>query len=66
MYLQQRKGVKKLNVSAKSLPESTCRLFLDNFEIIMEIAIKDHGNGEINEGVYAEALAVWEAFFPLQ
>jgi hypothetical protein len=29
----------------------------------MEIAIKDHGNGEINEGVYAEALAVWEAFF---
>jgi hypothetical protein len=29
----------------------------------MEIAIKDHGNGEINEGVYADALAVWEAFF---
>ena len=29
----------------------------------MEIAIKGHGNGEINESVYAEALAVWEAFF---
>jgi hypothetical protein len=29
----------------------------------MEIAIKDHGNSEINEGVYAEALEVWEAFF---
>jgi hypothetical protein len=29
----------------------------------MEIAIKDHGNDEINEGVYEEALAVWGAFF---
>jgi hypothetical protein len=30
----------------------------------MEIAISnDHGNGEINEGVYAKALAVFEAFF---
>jgi hypothetical protein len=28
----------------------------------MEIAIKGHGSGEINEGVYAEAFAFWEAF----
>jgi hypothetical protein len=52
----------KLNVSAESCPGSTCRLLLDNFETIVQIAIKDHCDGEINEGVYAEALAVWEAF----
>jgi hypothetical protein len=63
IYLQTEKGDKKLNVSPESLPGSTCRLPLDNFETIMEIATKDHGNGEINEGVYAEALAVWEAIF---
>jgi hypothetical protein len=63
IYLQTEKGVKKLNGFADSWPGSTCRLLLDNFETITEIAIKNHGNGEINEGVCAEALAVWEAFF---
>jgi hypothetical protein len=29
----------------------------------MKIAIKDHGIGEMNYDVYAETLAVWEAFF---
>jgi hypothetical protein len=63
IYLQTEKGVRKFNGSAESWPGSTCRLLLDNFETVMEIAIKDHGIGEINEGVYAEALAVWDAFF---
>jgi hypothetical protein len=63
IYLHTEKGVKKLNVSAESWPGSTCRLLLDNYDTILKIAIKDHGNGELNEDVYAEALAVWEAFF---
>ena len=63
IYLQTEKGVKKLNVSAESWPGSTCRLLLDNYDTILKIAIKDHGSGELNEDVYAEALAVWEAFF---
>jgi hypothetical protein len=44
IYLQIKKGVNKLNVSAESWPGSTCRLLLDTFETIMEIAIKNHGN----------------------
>jgi hypothetical protein len=63
IYLQAEDAVKKLNVFAESWPGSTCILLLDNFETIMEIAIKNHGNSAINEGVHAQALAVWEAFF---
>jgi hypothetical protein len=63
VYLQTKKGVKKLKVFTESWPGSICGLLLDNFQTIIEIVIKGHGNGEINEGVYAEALAVWEAFF---
>jgi hypothetical protein len=29
----------------------------------LKIAIKNHGRGEMSEDVYAETLAVWEAFF---
>jgi hypothetical protein len=63
IYLRTEKGVKKLDVSAERWPGSTCRLLLDNIDTILKIAIKDHGSGEMNEDVYAEALAVWEALF---
>eukprot|EP00873_Tetraselmis_striata_P022397 jgi/Tetstr1/442661/TSEL_030755.t1 len=46
IYLQTEKGVKKLNVSAKSWPGATCRLLLDNFKNILEIAIDKHEEGE--------------------
>jgi hypothetical protein len=61
IYFHTEKCVKKLNVTAEGLPGSTCRLLLDNYDTILKIAIKDHGNGEMNEDVYTEALAVWEA-----
>jgi hypothetical protein len=38
-------------------------LLLDNYDTILKITIKGHGNGEMNEDAYAEAQAVWEAFF---
>jgi hypothetical protein len=33
-------------------------MFLETYDIVVKIAIKDHGCGEMNEDVYAEALAV--------
>eukprot|EP00873_Tetraselmis_striata_P037488 jgi/Tetstr1/457752/TSEL_044297.t1 len=45
IYLQTEKGVKKLNVSAESWPGATCRLLLDNFKNILEIAIDKHEEG---------------------
>jgi hypothetical protein len=50
--------VKKLNVPAESWPGSTCRLLLDNYDTILKIASKDHGSGDMNEVVYADALTV--------
>jgi hypothetical protein len=52
-----------LNVSAESWPGYTCRLLLDNYDTILKIAIKDRISGEMSQGVYMEALALWEAFF---
>jgi hypothetical protein len=47
IYLPTAKGVKNLNVSAESWSGSTRRLLLDNFETVMEIALKDHDISEI-------------------
>jgi hypothetical protein len=61
--LETEKGVTKLSVSPESWPGSTCRLLVDNYDTISKIALKDNCRGEMNKDVYAEALAVWEAFF---
>jgi hypothetical protein len=63
IYLHTKKGVKKLDVSAESLPKSTCRLLWGNFETIFSTVIKDHDAVEVNEADYTEAL---EVVLPLQ
>eukprot|EP00873_Tetraselmis_striata_P000515 jgi/Tetstr1/420779/TSEL_011856.t1 len=60
IYLQTEKGVKKLNVSAESWHGATCRLLLamDNFKNILEIAIDEHEEGEVNRDICLDALTV--------
>eukprot|EP00873_Tetraselmis_striata_P009492 jgi/Tetstr1/429756/TSEL_001932.t1 len=64
IYLQTEKGVKKLNVSAESWPGATCRLLLDNFKNILEIAIDKHEEGEAKREGHVQAQASLQHKYP--
>eukprot|EP00873_Tetraselmis_striata_P004163 jgi/Tetstr1/424427/TSEL_001448.t1 len=64
IYLQTEKDVKKLNVSAESWPGATCRLLLDNFKNILEIAIDKHEEGEAKREGHVQAQASLQHKYP--